>query len=71
MEILVEKTVVMFSVFWLVGSQLTGCDSGISAQVEKCVQSQLLSYGPPKDSAEKYAMEAQARLICMKAASGK
>ena len=66
-----EKTVVLFSVFWLVGSQLTACDSGINAQIEKCVQSQLLSYVPAKDSAEKYAMEAHARLECMKAASGK
>ncbi len=50
---------------------LAGCDSGISGQIEKCVQATVASNGPFKNDHEKLEMESIARLMCLKSASGK
>ncbi len=50
---------------------LVGCDSGISDQIEKCVQAAIASNGPYKDSQDKAGTEAIARGFCLRAASGK
>ncbi len=50
---------------------LVGCDSGISGQIEKCVQAAMASSGPYKDSQDKAGSEVVARGYCLRAASGK
>lgn len=55
----------------LVIGQLTACDSGANGQIEKCVQSVVAASGPFKNNSEKVDAEANARLICLRAASGK
>lgn len=50
---------------------LVGCDSGISGQIEKCVQAAIVSNGPYKDNKDKAETEVIARQLCLRAASGK
>ena len=52
-------------------TQLTACDTGVNGQIEKCVQSVMAASGPFKDNAEKVGAEANARLICLRASTGK
>ena len=52
-------------------TQLSACDSGANGQIEKCVQSLIAASGPYKDNAEKVDAEAHARLMCLRASSGK
>lgn len=59
----------VFSIF--LASNLVACDSGLSGQVEKCVQAGIAASGPYKDSAEKANAEVTARVFCLRAASGK
>lgn len=58
--------------FMLIGiTVLTGCDAGISGQIEKCVQAVMVSNEPYKNKADKAETEALARTYCLKAAAGK
>jgi len=50
---------------------VTGCDSGISSQIEKCVQAGMAANEPYKDSAEKSGTELQVRGYCLRSAAGK
>jgi hypothetical protein len=52
-------------------TQLTACDSGANGQIEKCVQSLIAASGPYKNNAEKVDAEAHARLMCLRASTGK
>ena len=52
-------------------TQLSACDSGSNSQIEKCVQSLIAASGPYKNNAEKVDAEAHARLMCLRASSGK
>jgi hypothetical protein len=52
-------------------SLLGACDSGLSGQIEKCVQAALAANGPYKDSKDKADTEISARGFCLRAASGK
>jgi hypothetical protein len=66
-----KKVLTVLMSVLICGAQLSACDSGINGQIEKCVQSAILAAGPTKDGTEKSAVEAQARFLCLKAASGK
>ena len=52
-------------------TQLTACDTGVNGQIEKCVQSVMAASGPFKDNADKVGTEANARLMCLRASTGK
>ena len=55
----------------LVLAQLVGCDTGVNGQIEKCVQSLIAVSGPYKNNTEKLEAEANARILCLRASSGK
>ena len=61
------KCIVSLAVFL----QLIACDSGMSRQIEKCVEAGLASNGPYKNSTEKAADEVVYRMHCMNSAAGK
>lgn len=62
----------VFRIFLFVAStNLVACDSGLSGQIEKCVQAGISAGGPYKNSTEKADMEVTARVYCLRAASGK
>ena len=50
---------------------LVGCDSGISSQIEKCVQAAMKSGEPFKNATERAEIEVIARTACLRAAAGK
>lgn len=52
-------------------TQLTACDTGVNGQIEKCVQSLIAASGPYKNNTEKVDAEAHARLMCLRASTGK
>ena len=51
---------------------LAGCNqNNLDSQVEKCVQAAIKAYGgADKTEADRSSTEVQARVICLKAASG-
>ena len=51
--------------------QLASCDSGMSRQIEKCVEAGLAANGPYKNSTEKADTELGVRGFCMRSAAGK
>ena len=59
------------TVLLLLGTNLVACDSGLNGQVEKCVQAGIAASGPYKNNTEKADAEVHARLLCLRAASGK
>lgn len=65
------KNSILFAVFTLVGANLVACDTGLSGQIEKCVQAGIAANGPYKDSADKASTEVSVRAYCLRAASGK
>ena len=52
-------------------TQLIACDSGMSGQIEKCVQAGMDASKPFKDNTEKADTEVHVRAYCMRAAAGK
>jgi hypothetical protein len=50
---------------------LTACDTGVSSQIEKCVQTGIESNGPYKTEKDKVDTEFLIRAHCLNAASGK
>ena len=66
-----KNFLICFTATFVTLTQLTACDAGVNGQIEKCVQSVLAASGPFKNNAEKVDAEANARLICLRAASGK
>lgn len=50
---------------------LVGCDSGLSGQIEKCVQAAMAANYPFKNSQDKAETELNARAYCLRAAAGK
>jgi len=66
-----KNTCTGLTVALLTLTQLTACDTGVNGQIEKCVQSVLAASGPFKNSTEKVEAEANARLMCLRASTGK
>lgn len=62
---------VLWAFLFLLGANLVACDSGLSGQVEKCVQAGISANGPYKSSTEKAEQESISRIFCLRAASGK
>jgi len=56
---------------FITSTNLVACDSGLSSQIEKCVQAGIAAGGPYKNSTEKADVEVAARVFCLRAASGK
>lgn len=65
-----SKKIFLFGIL-IYSTYLVGCDSGISGQIEKCVQAAITSNGPYKNNQEKAETEVIARSFCLRAASGK
>jgi hypothetical protein len=70
MKLTLKNSTIIIASFTLC-AHLSACDSGISDQIEKCVQAGLNSEGPYKDSKDKASTELHYRAGCLKAASGK
>ena len=66
-----KNTFIGLTAALLILTQLIGCDSGMSGQIEKCVSAGLAASGPHKNSADKAGDEVTIRAYCMRAAAGK
>ena len=66
-----KNFLICFTATFVTLTQLTACDTGINGQIEKCVQSAITVNAPYKNNAEKSETELQARVFCLRAASGK
>jgi hypothetical protein len=65
-------TPMIFISLMLIGTiSASGCDSGVSGQIEKCVQAAMKSNEPFKDAKDKAETEVIARTYCLRAAAGK
>jgi hypothetical protein len=66
-----KNFLICFTATFVTLTQLTACDTGVNGQIEKCVQSVLAASGPFKNSTEKVEADAHARLMCLRASTGK